>query len=140
MDYLNSKIRDNSMISMKPMTTLCFGVAAMEVAFGFHGREAVNVLFNAAKVKIVMPRKQEDTDLQVSLRPASESSLSAAWSGVGKRKKVMSGTGPKTTEDAVAEYAVSFTSQVGCLFLRCVKVSTRDLVSVPTDFLRDTVI
>ncbi|CAG0900896.1 unnamed protein product [Darwinula stevensoni] len=60
--------------------------------------------------------------------------------GVGKRKKVMSGTGPKTTEDAVAEYAVSFTSQVGCLFLRCVKVSTRDLVSVPTDFLRDTVI
>ncbi|CAG0895482.1 unnamed protein product [Darwinula stevensoni] len=100
---------------------------AMEVAFGFHGREAVNVLFDAAKLKTVMPRKQADTDLQVSLSPDSESSLSTASSGVGKGMKVMSDTRPKTTEDAVAEYAVSFTSQVGCLFLRCVKVSTRDL-------------
>ncbi|CAG0901336.1 unnamed protein product [Darwinula stevensoni] len=98
----------------------------MEVAVGFHGREAINVLFDAANVETATPRKQEEPD-QAFLSPNSKSSLSTASSGVWRKIKVMLDTRPKATEDAVAEYAVSFASQVECLFLRCLKTTTRDL-------------
>ncbi|CAG0892107.1 unnamed protein product [Darwinula stevensoni] len=89
------------------------------VAVSYDGREVMNTLFAAAKAEATLSSELEDLAPQTPVCLEGKPPPSAI---------ILYETKLQSKEDAFAEYAVSFTMQVKCLYLRFNKTNFRDWI------------